>query len=77
MNCNKQCDVLWAKMYIWYDGTCNPCDFDYKSMLKVGNVKEASLQDIWLGDIYNKYRDLFLQGKRRSINPCSNCNSIV
>ena len=24
------CNYLWERMYIWYDGLCNPCDIDYK-----------------------------------------------
>ena len=74
MNHNKPCAILWERMYIWYDGTCNPCDFDYKSKLRVGNVQYESIKEIWLGEGYNMYRNMFLQGKRLQMNPCNKCN---
>jgi radical SAM protein with 4Fe4S-binding SPASM domain len=74
MGYNKPCELLWERMYIWYDGTCNPCDFDYKSKMKVGNVKDASIRDIWLGKEYNHYRKMFLEGNRDQIRPCNRCN---
>ena len=43
------CNILYSRMYVWWDGTCNPCDFDYKSLLKVGNANEETLSDIWNG----------------------------
>lgn len=74
MNYKRPCSVLWERMYVWYDGTCNPCDFDYKSKMAVGNAKEKSLKEIWLGEKYTEYRSLFLKGKRRLMYPCNRCN---
>jgi len=34
----EPCSDLWRRMFVWYDGLCNPCDTDYKSTLQVGNV---------------------------------------
>lgn len=74
LNFNEPCNLLWDRMYVWHDGTCNPCDYDYKSSLQVGNAKKSSLKDIWLGGIYNKYRNLFLRGNRKLLFPCNRCN---
>jgi len=71
---DKLCSLLWERMYVWYDGTCNPCDFDYKSKLKVGDAKKTLLKDIWLGEPYSKYRNMFLHGKREYLTPCNKCN---
>jgi hypothetical protein len=72
-NC-KPCELLWERMYVWYDGICNPCDYDYKSKLCVGDAKKTSLKEIWTGETYNKYRNMFLEGKRQFILPCNKCN---
>ena len=61
-------------MYVWYDGICNPCDFDYKSKLKIGNVKEKSIKEVWLGQEFDKLRQLHLDNQRNSITPCDRCN---
>jgi radical SAM protein with 4Fe4S-binding SPASM domain len=74
MNYNKPCNLLWERMYVWHDGICNPCDFDYKSKLRVGNAKERSLKEIWLGETFNKYREMLLQNKRQKMCPCDRCN---
>ena len=43
------CWFLWERLYIWFDGTTNPCVLDYKSCLSPGSVKEKSIRDIWHG----------------------------
>jgi len=67
------CDYLWERMYIWYDGICNPCDSDYKSELSVGTVKENSIRDIWNGQKFTDLRNLHLSGKRNKAYPCDRC----
>jgi radical SAM protein with 4Fe4S-binding SPASM domain len=67
------CDYLWERMYIWYDGTCNPCDIDYKSELTVGTVKDQSISEIWNGEKFTKLRNLHKTGKRCSCYPCDRC----
>lgn len=74
MNYNTPCDMLWERMYVWYNGICNPCDFDYKSKLHVGNAKKQSLKDIWSGETYTRYRKMLLNGNRSELNPCNQCN---
>ena len=67
------CNYLWERLYIWYDGLCNPCDIDYKSELSVGSVKEKSIKDIWNGEKYSQLRDDHLSGKRNKVYPCDRC----
>ncbi len=67
------CNYLWERMYIWYDGLCNPCDVDYKSELCVGSVKENSLQDIWNGKKFTTLRNEHLNGNRNKVYPCDRC----
>lgn len=68
------CGLLWERIYVWFDGVCNPCDYDYKSSLAVGNAKNTSLKDIWTSDSYNKYRQAHLTMKRGSLFPCDRCD---
>jgi len=68
---HNSCSLLWERMYVWFDGTCNPCDFDYKSKLRVGNAKENSLEAIWGGQAYMRLREM---SDRKEIIPCDRCN---
>ncbi len=67
------CNLLYSRMYVWWDGTCNPCDFDYKSLLKVGNANEDSLADIWKGERYSQIREHHETMRRSELNPCDRC----
>ena len=31
-NVDNPCSDLWKRIFIWYDGKINPCDYDYKSL---------------------------------------------
>jgi len=67
------CNYLWERMYIWYDGICNPCDADYKSELSVGIFPQNSLREIWHGEKFSKLRSLHLDSKRNLCYPCDRC----
>ena len=67
------CDYLWERMYVWYDGLCNPCDADYKSELCVGSAKEKSIREIWHGQKYTELRSMHSNGKRNMVFPCDRC----
>ncbi len=69
------CGDLFERMYIWWDGTVNPCDVDYKSTLALGNVKFQSIKDIWNGDAYTKLRKKHLYGKRSDYKVCGQCDA--
>jgi radical SAM protein with 4Fe4S-binding SPASM domain len=69
----ETCNTLYSRMYVWCDGTCNPCDFDYKSLLQVGNANEDSLADIWKDERYSRYRELHENMRRSELNPCDRC----
>ena len=70
---NDACELLWDKMYIWFDGKVNPCDLDYKSYLSYGNVNENTIHNIWKSKIVNKFRSRHLNNQRNKINPCDRC----
>tara|TARA_B100001540_G_C15802461_1_gene640537 strand:+ start:383 stop:1480 length:1098 start_codon:yes stop_codon:yes gene_type:complete len=67
------CNYLWERMYVWYDGICNPCDADYKSELSVGSVKNSTIKEIWNSKKYQKLRELHTSNKRDNCFPCDRC----
>ena len=67
------CNYLWERMYVWFDGLCNPCDIDYKSELSVGSVKDESIKQIWHSEKFTKLRNQHLQGERNEVYPCDRC----
>ena len=67
------CSELWRRMFVWQDGIVNPCDYDYKSTLSVGNATESTISNLWNSDKYTALRDTHLQSKRSSKPPCNQC----
>tara|TARA_B100000161_G_scaffold265562_1_gene242510 strand:+ start:1214 stop:2362 length:1149 start_codon:yes stop_codon:yes gene_type:complete len=65
------CGMPFEKLYIWHDGTTNPCDVDYKSLLSPGNVGNLSLQQCWENMQY--LRNEMLSNKRHLHKPCDRC----
>jgi len=69
----EPCELLWERLYVWYDGKINPCDFDYKSFLSVGNLEDTTIKEAWLGKGYEKLREVHTLGKRSKVMPCDRC----
>lgn len=69
----EPCHYLWERMYVWFDGKCNPCDADYKSYLAVGETSRLSLRDIWHGEAFTRLRQAHVEGRRGAFNPCDRC----
>lgn len=70
---NDPCQLIWDRMYIWWDGKTNPCDADYKSYLSYGNAKENTIKELWNNKKNTELRNMHLNGDRNKINPCNKC----
>jgi radical SAM protein with 4Fe4S-binding SPASM domain len=70
------CSDLWRRMFVWFDGTVNPCDVDYLSTLKVGNARGESLSALWKGPKYTAYREEHLSHRRSAVSPCQRCTVV-
>ena len=70
------CSDLWRRMFVWFDGTVNPCDVDYMSTMALGNVRDLSLSDIWTSEKYERLRKTHLSGRRTELSPCNLCTLI-
>ena len=68
-----KCLYPWERLYVWFDGTCNPCDVDYKSFLSPGKIGESSIRKIWHSNHFKKLRSDHLSGERGKHNPCDRC----
>jgi radical SAM protein with 4Fe4S-binding SPASM domain len=70
---NSPCTELWRRMFVWQDGIVNPCDYDYKSILTVGNATETSISNLWNSDKYSELRNSHLTSQRSCKSPCNKC----
>jgi len=70
------CEELWRRIFVWWDGKVNPCDYDYKSLLSKWNATNTPISEIWNSDIYNNMRKSHLNEQRKEYEPCIRCKSI-
>jgi sulfatase maturation enzyme AslB (radical SAM superfamily) len=69
------CTELWRRLFVWWDGKVNPCDYDYKSMLSKWNSNKIKITDIWNSKEYNDMRIKHLNEERDKLEPCNRCVS--
>lgn len=70
----EPCGLLWERFYVWFDGTCNPCDVDYMSKLSPGILdKDNSIKSIWNSEGYKSLRKKHLNKLRSNVKPCDRC----
>ena len=67
----RACGLPFERLYIWYDGTTNPCDTDYKSYLSPGNVSQISIAEAWTN--LAGLRQSMESGNRQLNTPCDRC----
>lgn len=72
-NITTVCSDLWRRMFVWWDGSVNPCDSDYKSILSVGKAPGIRLNSAWRSKQYEELRDNHKSRKRQKCNPCDRC----
>ncbi len=73
------CSELWSRMFVWWDGRMNPCDYDYKSALTnhiQTKFPEQSIANFWGSGFFNSLREKHLTSKRCDIEPCARCKSM-
>jgi radical SAM protein with 4Fe4S-binding SPASM domain len=68
------CAFLWYSMSVMWDGTVVPCCVDVLKKFPVGNVKEASLEELWNSDRLAGLREKIYNGIYRDIEPCASCD---
>ena len=70
---NFCCSMLWNRMFIRPNGTVKVCCADPNDHLNAGNAFETPVQDIWLGEKYQKLRKLHASGRSEEISTCAKC----
>lgn len=68
------CAPLWQSLYVGYDGQVSACCRDYHGELIVGDLKTASLEQIWNGPKLNDLRDKHAAGDIAALpRACQTC----
>ena len=69
------CPFPWQYLVIQWNGDVVACCRDYNGTLKMGNVMDDTLKDIWNGEAYTIFREKMASGEGLS-HFCKECLSI-
>jgi len=68
---NTPC-VAWDGMVINWDGTVNPCIFDYYSNIVLGSIRQDTILNLWHSQKLNELRRHVLKDKK-NVTICKHC----
>jgi len=71
---HRPCGSPWNTLVIYASGSVTVCCYDVNGKLKIGNVMEQSLTEIWRSEALEGLRNILSSGAARSIEMCKNCD---
>lgn len=69
------CTFPWYALVVCADGTVTPCPQDFWAKMKMGDLRAASLKDIWHGEAYRALRRA-MRGDIESLPLCRKCDRL-
>lgn len=72
----RLCDLLYRKMYVGWNGDVLLCCMDWRRRVVLGNARQQSLQEIWQGEPYRRYRRLHEEGRVAELELCRDCSYV-
>lgn len=69
------CGQLWNYLFVSWNGDVIPCCVDPLKTLKIGNVADSSLKDLWHSPQIMHIRDIHAQGKYNQLPLCNECET--
>ncbi len=71
---NLPCVALWSLMVIFANGDVPLCNVDFNNKYPTGSIMKNSIKELWTSKILNTRRKLHMNGNKKDISICSNCN---
>jgi radical SAM protein with 4Fe4S-binding SPASM domain len=72
---NAPCPKIVDEMFFIVDGRAVLCCWDFHERGVVGDIKEQSVEEIWLGGQNQEFRSILDTGQRDKIELCSRCDA--
>lgn len=69
----QRCHYPFYKMFVDWNGDVLFCSNDWGREIRIGNVLETPVQDIWMSQQTHHIRQFLARGER-SFSPCSKCD---
>ena len=70
------CPYVFYSFSLNSDGQASLCFLDWSKKLLIGDVRNESVKNIWLGEKLKSYQKMFLEGNRKSHPVCKDCGQL-
>jgi radical SAM protein with 4Fe4S-binding SPASM domain len=71
------CPDLFARMIVFASGDVALCGADQGGYYKIGNALEQSIEELYNSEIFNNYREKWLNSKVAEAKHCNECTITV
>tara|TARA_Y100000992_G_scaffold250966_1_gene183056 strand:+ start:374 stop:1360 length:987 start_codon:yes stop_codon:yes gene_type:complete len=71
---NLPCVALWSLLVFFANGDVPLCNVDYNNKYPTGNIMQSTIKELWTSKIMNARRKLHMDGNKKDISLCVNCN---
>ena len=71
---NLPCVALWSLLVVFANGDVPLCNVDYNNKFPTGSIMQNTIKELWQSKIMNARRKLHMDGKKKDISICANCN---
>ena len=75
-NDRAPCPGLWKTPVIRWDGQLMACCADVDGEIPLGNLKDATFEELWFGPTMTEYRLLHIEGRFGGMPKCEECGGI-
>ena len=66
--------ALWSLLVVFANGDVPLCNVDYNNKFPTGSIMKNSIKELWQSKIMSVRRKLHLDGNKKDISICANCN---
>jgi radical SAM protein with 4Fe4S-binding SPASM domain len=70
----RRCTQLWERMAVFWNGDVPFCGEDMDGKYLIGNLRDQSIEEIWLGDKLNRFKRIHKEGEFGKIPICKYCD---
>jgi len=70
---HPECPEVFDKISINWDGTVTACCMDSENTMIIGDVREASIKEIWHSEKMNYFRDMLVDMRHDELPLCKTC----
>lgn len=67
------CSYLLQRLDVHWNGDVTTCCSDYNCRFCLGNIKKQPIQNLWLSEKMNHFREIHRSGNRKLMQICKHC----